>query len=571
MKNNDFSKNKPVLLSNKTGRDQETNNEYSSHKKLRLSSPIPTLKEEDINDTLDEVLSRRKKEAVDKYTLYKRTNQIDYLIEAIGKDNTNSDIIYEYLYYLSQHNKLEFIIQYEWRCLFLKLEHMELLKKDDPYVKDSIDTIFTQIFDKIKTFTNTEEWLQSTKQLINKYKISNPYCLSYVDGNFTFTTNSKKEFDSSPEFQIKSIDDLRPNFPLSIEDKFIAYKELLTEMAYYVNRIDSPYILCDFLIVLREMIKTIPSHYEVYDTISRIMCSEHILSLPYILKYYSEKKNLQVELVSLDNFYQKEKAIIDSFNPYLEKIIAILTKFIYAIYNSNAMTSALEDLVGPEYLPIINKKFIDKALSQMFFFGFLNDFDYGLTDEVTNSIYINTQERQLFEGSSFAGNFLFNVFGLAVTMIHELFGHYAIRYIYFYTNRGINNKTERSKQIDGDGGDYLEKLLFDEKDMFNIEKILYFFDIKNWEKKVNQFRINYCSESNCSSIDNKDLLYEKISNNEYIRDILNIVNCKGDRIASALHAYNYKFMLKKSKQKSLTLASRKKISGVYPIGSTKIH
>lgn len=319
------------------------------------------------------------------------------------------------------------------------------------------------------------------------------------------------------------------------------------------------------------MIKTIPSHYEVYDTISRILCSEHILSLPYILKYYSEKKNLQVELVSLDNFYQKEKAIIDSFNPYLEKIITILTKFIYAIYNSNAMTSALEDLVGPEYLPIINKKFIDKALSQMFFFGFLNDFDYGLTDEVTNSIYINTQERQLFEGSSFAGNFLFNVFGLAVTMIHELFGHYALRYIYFYTNRGINNKTERSKQIDGDGGDYLEKLLFDEKDMFNIEKIVYFFDLKNWEKKVNQFRINYCSESNCSSIDNKDFLYEKISNNEYIRDILNIVNCKGDRIASALHAYNYKFMLKKSKQKSLTLASRKKISGVYPIGSTKIH
>ena len=117
----------------------------------------------------------------------------------------------------------------------------------------------------------------------------------------------------------------------------------------------------------------------------------------------------------------------------------------------------------------------------------------------------------------------------------------------------------------------MEKLLFDEKDMFSMEKILYFFDIKNWEKKVNQFRINYCSESNCCSIDNKALLYEKMSNNEYISAILNILNCNGERIASAIHTYKHKFMFRNTKQKTLTFASRKRISGVYPFGSTKIH
>ena len=94
----------------------------------------------------------------------------------------------------------------------------------------------------------------------------------------------------------------------------------------------------------------------------------------------------------------------------------------------------------------------------------------------------------------------------------------------------------------------MEKLLFDEKDMFSMEKSLYFFDIKNWEKKVNQFRINYCSESNCCSIDNKALIYKKMSNNEYISAILNILNCNGERIASAIHTYKHKFMLRKTKQ-----------------------
>lgn len=88
-----------------------------------------------------------------------------------------------------------------------------------------------------------------------------------------------------------------------------------------------------------------------------------------------------------------------------------------------------------------------------------------------------------------------------------------------------------------------------------MEKILYFFDIKNWEKKVNQFRINYCSESNCCSIDNKALIYEKMSNNEYISAILNILNCNGERIASAIHTYKHKFMLRKTKQKNLRCIS----------------
>ena len=34
-----------------------------------------------------------KKEAVDEYTLYKTTNQIDHLTEALEKDNTNSYLV----------------------------------------------------------------------------------------------------------------------------------------------------------------------------------------------------------------------------------------------------------------------------------------------------------------------------------------------------------------------------------------------------------------------------------------------------------------------------------------------
>ena len=48
------------FLSNKTERDKEDKNECNSPKKLKLSSPIPTHKENS-KETLDEVLIRRKK------------------------------------------------------------------------------------------------------------------------------------------------------------------------------------------------------------------------------------------------------------------------------------------------------------------------------------------------------------------------------------------------------------------------------------------------------------------------------------------------------------------------------
>lgn len=50
----------PFFLSNKTERDKEDKNECNSPKKLKLSSPIPTHKE-NYKETLDEVLIRRKK------------------------------------------------------------------------------------------------------------------------------------------------------------------------------------------------------------------------------------------------------------------------------------------------------------------------------------------------------------------------------------------------------------------------------------------------------------------------------------------------------------------------------
>ena len=50
----------PFFLSNKTERDKEDKNECNPPKKLKLSSPIPTHKE-NFKETLDEVLIRKKK------------------------------------------------------------------------------------------------------------------------------------------------------------------------------------------------------------------------------------------------------------------------------------------------------------------------------------------------------------------------------------------------------------------------------------------------------------------------------------------------------------------------------
>ena len=567
------------LLNNKLKRDQEVNDEYTFQNKIKASIQIPSnFSKEDntnninFNETLDEVLSRRKQEAVDKYNQYKNTNEFEYLIQSIAKDNTNSDILYEYLNYLSKSNPTEFAIQYKWRRLFLKREHMILLKGDDLYSIDPIEKILIHIFEQINSYSNTEDWLQNTKILIKQYQISNPYCLKFLNNSFLFTTSRKKELDNIPELQVNTIDDLRPNFPLSLKDKFIAYKELITELSLYVNDIVSPSFLYDLLKVLRETIKTIPSHLKVFDSISKILVSDKFLSLPYSLKNHLDKNKINLELISLDQFYKREISIIDSYNPYIEKITSILTQFIKEIYNSKTMTSALENLFKTsDYLPLINEQFIDKALSQMNFFGFLNYSVFGITDEPTNQISINTQERMLFEDPSFGGNLLFNVFGFAVTIIHEVFGHYAKRYIYYYTNREMNNKTDRSLE---EGGDYLENLLFDEKDAFNIEKILFFFDKSNWNKDVTTF--SYCYNRTIlgnNSNDHKQLI-NSINNNQYIREILKIVDCDIFSLASAIKNYKYKFVLKKfnhNYRQSKEYIFTRRITGIYPPGSTKLH
>ena len=60
------------------------------------------------------------KEEVEKYNQYNNTKQFEYLLEALAKDNINSDILYEYLHYLCKSNPT----LYKWRRLFLKREHM---------------------------------------------------------------------------------------------------------------------------------------------------------------------------------------------------------------------------------------------------------------------------------------------------------------------------------------------------------------------------------------------------------------------------------------------------------------
>ena len=155
--------------------------------------------------------------------------------------------------------------------------------------------------------------------------------MKFLNNSFLFTTSRKKELDNIPELQVNTIDDLRPNFPLSLKDKFIAYKELITELSLYVNDIVSPSFLYDLLKVLRETIKTIPSHLKVFDSISKILVSDKFLSLPYSLKNHLDKNKINLELISLDQFYKREISIIDSYNPYIEKITSILTQFIKEI------------------------------------------------------------------------------------------------------------------------------------------------------------------------------------------------------------------------------------------------
>lgn len=79
-----------------------------------------------------------------------RTGNVQDLQEAMTQDNTNPDIIYNYLLHLRNIRSKEFSTIYQWKQIFLTQTQIQQLEASSPYAVHSAKEILHTIIKKAK-------------------------------------------------------------------------------------------------------------------------------------------------------------------------------------------------------------------------------------------------------------------------------------------------------------------------------------------------------------------------------------------------------------------------------------
>ena len=504
----------------------ESNNKNDNMNQINLV--IDQVKEEDF---LESVILKRKIKAIE---IIKGGNA--NLLESMSLDNTNHEILFKYLQLLLHKKTKEFTTIFQWKKIFLTQDEIKQLVPNDFHALNSSKEILkNKIFLKAKESIINDEWLKTTKALISLYSISNPYVLRLIEKKkikYIFTTSSEKSFEKSKEYKVSSSIDLRPNCPMVTDIEESIYRLIINELNCNIHKIKEPTLLRDLLLVIEEISKKCTDINEMFNQIYLLLCSS-LDNLPYSMKYTLDKIKSTLAISPKELLlYESIKKEIDVFSKYIPQIIPLVSNYLRSISRLKCITTLIRDYL-PENadLHLINNNFIESFFRSVTFHEMFNQVEYGFTEETQNKVYINTELLQTTL-KSFKGVLLFQALSIFITLFHEAFGHYIIRYLFYYTNGQIDNKTDRKKQFENDGGDFLEGLLFSYVPTFDIDSIVYLFTESNWDKNYIEFKKEFCLQSKIEyaellpiiNEERKKELIKKLKNNKIISSIAQIID-----------------------------------------------
>ena len=476
------------------------------------------------------VISQRRKEAQLFLEQYKKNapKDIKVLKLALELDNTNSDIVFEYLLHLSKTNEDEFINQFKWRKIFLTQTQISILQPKDIFASLSSRQIYENIIqlglNKENLDKDDNKWINKTKQVINQYHFEIPYLLRFQKYENNMYHYSR---DKNDVIIASFIDRIEPNVPFEIntEEQFYIYNLLI--LSNRVKQITVQYILQELLFTCHRIhIKKLP--FETYKSIlNKLFNARYDIELTYAMNSVLTEIGDTSELQTYTNCSKEINyhLLNTKFDPYVDDVKQILQTLMVKLISSTCIRSLLQEIF-PKYQDLfylLNKNFIRYAFSVMDFRGCFNLGQYGYTSMITNTITINTEYRQTFGIIKEEQYLFYYTFIWFITIFHEIIGHFARRYLFYYTNGKINNKTERDFQIENDGGQYLEELLFGKSTDYHLNEILFLFDINNWNYSFTEFKSKLLSIKN-EQLKEKELK-KIINNNDIVMNILYINNC----------------------------------------------
>ena len=532
----------PSLLKNKRGRENFNN---------KNRKPIP-LVDETTNKKKDITLLFQERKDISKSYLkkYIKNKELNDLLDALYYDNTNPVILYYYLKYLKDNNPNEFEKQFPYRNFFLTIKEMSKLAPNHPFSKNTPKQIFESLVQKALPDSNkvTEQWKKKILSFVNENSLKAPYLLKRVNNN------ENTYYYNKTEDKITFEEPIEQTFPFSLQDDSSCYKYSLLLLNEYLNRSEDEYICNAVLFVLKELVKGNSTPTKIAEYVNRITLSLEGDELVCLLKEILKENNINVELKGFDEvkeensqtnnrtslFYTTQLAKPDSnyktkiiednkyFGDGKNEIHKFLKQIMKQLIHTTCIKSILQDLFPNqmEHLDIFDEKFIDYAFQDIQFIGMYNHEDYGSTDLITNRVAINIErKRRIIDLNSINENYVFYFPIWIITVIHEIIGHFARKYLYYVIESNKEFHTDRDKQIEDDGGKYIEHLLFgvgkDQYIILNMEKIEFIMKMSNWEQHYSTFSNKFSSLNNSSSLSE---IMERIKNNQIMKELFAFVN-----------------------------------------------
>ena len=441
------------------------------------------------------------------------------------KDNTNKDLIIEYLDYLRKYDKkIENIyfdkFETEYNYYKVMFENEELINKDFAPKDFSEKDLFFKLLNSIinidikeeifnnEVFENIENNLKKTPIFNQPIKFENKE-LYWLRNNFIINSSLRKIKDAKSEEKRNETFKLMQNCVNKIlnrrlfqKDYILNNKILITSLISLIS-IPQQDVYCDFNLNLIEsndpekqkngkvneyQISFFNEKGKLYEEkLNSDICFEN-----YVL---NAKEQINLKDIELKNYDEMEKNFKTIIN--VEKV----NKFLSKIFFSNVIKEAFEILYPKYFLfPFKNE---NEALD------FINDnFNYipykslktgGITEKFSLEVYYFLQVRKTFfnktslndEDIDLIEKIFYNS-NAVKTNTHEI--NHNFYNLLFMQSNGMNSvETPRKNNIEiNESGKNLERLLFDRcLYRMTLSECMYILNEKNYEKSLEKFREDF--------------------------------------------------------------------------------
>ena len=480
-----------------------------------------------------------RKEAIQQLTLYINERKEEYLQKAFDLDNTNSKIIYYKLKDLKKKDPPSYKDLSQKYKLFLNKDDAE--KLNIPYIDHKADAL--KIFNSIQKMNSSnpkdiiilkdslyKHYPKDQKNILElegKERINNlplnlydelifflKVKIKLGENLYNFVDNLYEEIigDENEEEEIEKEErDYGKDDAIDLYKELVPYIKVFTEIIlFYINKDDRKLVYC---------------------LLSEVNFSVINIGAKQQVAYYLNKMNANFEEISKKSGFTFEYKIFDD---YISEEISTKLTFNYqqlffdtieVILNSKCIKKLIKKLTthhnDDKKIIVIDDNYINYIKENIQFHKFFDDNDYGFTNVVDGTIFINTLYRYI---RNFKGNIneLFAFCLMIITSLHEIIGHFLKDYYYYSTKFYISDTSPIINGKKEEGGYLVEDFLFKGIYEINISDVIYILDISNWNKNLDDFNKFFNSDLRKNIIKNKKLdLNSFIISKECLKLLLN--------------------------------------------------